>query len=257
LISASRAQIGEFSFILAGLGVSLAVLPETGRDLILAGAIISILLNPLAFFVFDRLSPRGETAKPEPSPAAPAAAAPAAAEPAPEPPSREPIPATILTDHAVLVGYGRVGSVVGAAFAEAGVPLLVIESDAERIDRLRAQGVETIAGNAADPEVMAAANFAAARCMVVAVPDAFEAGQAVEQARAINPALRIIARAHSEEEITHLQKHGASIVIMGEHLIAHAMIADARTAGLFDRDADRTQPDSAPPVTVESPPTTP
>jgi monovalent cation:H+ antiporter-2, CPA2 family len=257
LISASRAQIGEFSFILAGLGVGLAVLPEMGRDLILAGAIISILLNPLAFFVFDRLSPlRGEVAKPEPSPAAPAAAAPKTAEPASEPPSREPIPTTTLTNHVVLVGYGRVGSVVGAAFRDASVPLLVIESDADLIARLRAQGIETISGNAADPELVQAANLGAARCLVVALADAFEAGQVVEQARSINGTLRIIARAHSEEEIAHLQKHGASIVIMGEHLIAHAMIADARTAGLLDRAADRVPPDSTPPMTVESPPTT-
>jgi CPA2 family monovalent cation:H+ antiporter-2 len=250
LISASRAQIGEFSFILAGLGVALAVLPETGRDLILAGAIISILLNPLAFIVLDRLSPHGEAPK-QPT-AEPAAAEPQAA----EPPSREPIPATTLTNHVVLVGHGRVGSVVGAAFREVSVPLLVIESDVEVIARLRVQGTETISGNAADPEVVGAANLAAARCLVVAIPDAFEAGQAVEQARAINGTLRIIARAHSEEEIAHLQKHGASAVIMGEHLIAHAMIADARATGLFDRDAGRAQPDPAPPVTVEPRPTT-
>jgi CPA2 family monovalent cation:H+ antiporter-2 len=247
LISASRAQIGEFSFILAGLGVGLAVLPETGRDLILAGAIISILLNPLAFAVLDRLSPHGEVAKPE-----------AAAEPAPAPPpSREPIPRTSLTDHVVLVGYGRVGRVVGAAFAQASVPLLVIESDAAVVARLNAQRIKTITGNGADPEVVGAANFAAARCLVVAIPDAFEAGQAVEQARAANGALRIIARAHSEEEIAHLQKHGASIVIMGEHLIANAMIAEARSTGIFDRDAERNvQPDPGPSVTIEPSPTT-
>jgi CPA2 family monovalent cation:H+ antiporter-2 len=247
LISASRAQIGEFSFILAGLGVGLAVLPETGRDLILAGAIISILLNPLAFAVLDRLSPHGEVAKPE-----------AAAETAPAPPpSREPIPRTSLTDHVVLVGYGRVGRVVGAAFAQASVPLLVIESDAAVVARLNAQRIKTITGNGADPEVVGAANFAAARCLVVAIPDAFEAGQAVEQARAANGALRIIARAHSEEEIAHLQKHGASIVIMGEHLIANAMIAEARSTGIFDRDAERNvQPDPGPSVTIEPSPTT-
>ena len=215
------------------------MLPETGRDLILAGAIISILLNPLAFAVLDRLSPHGEVAKPE-----------RATEPAPSPAaeSRTDPERRRLTNHVVLVGYGRVGRVVGAAFREASVPLLVIESDAGLTARLRAQGIEAITGNGADPEVVGAANFAAARCLVVAIPDAFEAGQAVEQARAINGALRIIARAHSEEEIAHLQKHGASIVIMGEHLIANAMIAEARQQGLFDRDAERNpQPDTAPP----------
>jgi monovalent cation:H+ antiporter-2, CPA2 family len=250
LIGATRAQIGEFSFILAGLGVGLAVLPEPGRDLILAGAIISILLNPLAFFVMDRLMPHPEPAKPEaaePEGAKPEAAAkPAPAVPAAEPPSREPIPVTGLTNHVVLVGYGRVGSVVGAAVREASIPLLVIESDGELIAPLRGQGVETITGNAADPELVQAMNLPAARCLMVAIADAFEAGQVVEQARAINGPLRIIARAHSEEEIAHLQKHGASIVIMGEHLIAHAMIADARTAGLLAADASATAAPVAP-----------
>jgi CPA2 family monovalent cation:H+ antiporter-2 len=72
---------------------------------------------------------------------------------------------------------------------------------------------------------------------MVAIADAFEAGQVVEQAREINAGLRIIARAHSEEEIEHLRKHGATAVIMGEHLIAHAMLADARTAGLLAAEA--------------------
>jgi CPA2 family monovalent cation:H+ antiporter-2 len=233
LIGASRAQIGEFSFILTGLGVSLAVLPETGRDLVLAGAILSILLNPLAFAVLDRLSPHAEPPKHEPA-AEPASATPVAPEPvAAEAPSREPVPITGLTNHVVLVGYGRVGSVAGAEVSASKIPLLVIENDGELIERLRGQGVETITGNAADPELVRAMNLPAARCLMVAIADAFEAGQVVEQARAVNGALRIIARAHSEEEIEHLRKHGASTVIMGEHLIGHAMIADARAAGLF------------------------
>jgi K+:H+ antiporter len=237
LISATRAQIGEFSFILAGLGVSLAVLPEPGRDLILAGAIISILLNPLAYFVMDRLMPHPEPAKPEAAKPETAAKPATAAPPPAEPPSREPIPVTILTNHVVLVGYGRVGSVVGPTIREAKLPLLVIENDGDLIAPLRADGIETITGNAADPELVRAMNLPAARCLVVAIADAFEAGQVVEQARAINGALRIIARAHSDEEVEHLRKHGATTVIMGEHLIAHAMIADARAAGLFAAEA--------------------
>jgi CPA2 family monovalent cation:H+ antiporter-2 len=217
--------------------VSLAVLPETGRDLVLAGAIISILLNPLAFTVLDRLAPHAEPAKHEP-PAEPASPKPAAPEPAPaEAPSREPVPITGLTNHVVLVGYGRVGGVAGAAIAEARIPLLVIENDGDLIAQLRGQRIETITGNAADPELVQAMNLPAARCLMVAIADAFEAGQVVEQARAINGGLRIIARAHSEEEIEHLRKHGATTVIMGEHLIAHAMLADARTAGLLAAEA--------------------
>jgi monovalent cation:H+ antiporter-2, CPA2 family len=228
MIAASRAQIGEFSFILAGLGISLGVLPEFGRDLVLAAALISILLTPFLFTAADWIYAHHEPPK------VPAEAAPA---PQPETPTREPVPVTRLTNHVVLVGYGRVGSVVGAALKEANVPLLVFETDEDLVEALRRQGIETIIGNAADPELAHAANYAAARCLLVAIPDGFEGGQVVEQAHAINPKLPIIARAHSEEEIEHLKRHGAGKVIMGEHLIAHAMIEDARKTGLIQTDA--------------------
>jgi CPA2 family monovalent cation:H+ antiporter-2 len=213
-ISASLAQIGEFSFILAGLGVSLALLPERGRDLILAGAILSILLNPLFFAALDQWLPKGEKAELKPE-----------AGPAPEP-AREAIPVTQLADHAVLVGHGRVGSFISEALARKGTPFLVLEDDADIAERLKGAGRETIVGNAADPEVLRAANLGAARCLLVAIPDAFEGGQVVAQARAANAALPIIARAHSEAEIEHLKKHGATTVVMGEHEIAKAMIED-------------------------------
>jgi CPA2 family monovalent cation:H+ antiporter-2 len=211
MIAVSRAQIGEFSFILAGLGVALALLPDKGRDLILAGAIISILLNPLLFAGLDRMQARHEAA----APAAPA-----------EAPAREPIPVTSLTDHVVLVGHGRVGSFISAALIERKTPLLVIEANADSVTRLKDQGVDVIVANAADPEAIAAANLRAARCLLVAVADAFEGGQVVEQARQLNAGLAIIARAHSQAEFAHLQQHGASEVIMGEHEIAKAMLAD-------------------------------
>jgi CPA2 family monovalent cation:H+ antiporter-2 len=86
--------------------------------------------------------------------------------------------------------------------------------------------LETIAGNAADGDILLTANLPAARCLLVAIPDAFEGGQVVAQARAANPNLLIIARSHSEEETEHLMKHGASKVIMGEREIAHAMLGD-------------------------------
>ncbi|MPZ38667.1 MAG: Kef family K(+) transporter [Rhizobiales bacterium] len=216
-ISASLAQIGEFSFILAGLGVALALLPEPGRDLILAGAIISILLNPLFFAGLDHILAR----KPA---AAPAVAPDVTPEPAEEP-AREEIPLTTLTDHVVLVGYGRVGKFIAEQLSITGVPLLFVEEDADRAAKLKSEGKATIAGNAADPEVIRAANPAVARCVLVAIPDAFEGGQVVAQARETSASLLIIARAHSEAEIEHLKKHGASQVIMGEHEIAKAMIA--------------------------------
>jgi len=229
MIAASRAQIGEFSFILAGLGVSLGLLPPIGRDLILAGALLSIVLSPFLFVAADWIRAHHEPAKKAPVEAEP---------PAPDDiPTREPVKATRLTNHVVLVGYGRVGRVVGAALTEARVPLLVLESDEDIVESLRKQGIEAIFGNAADPELAPAANYAAARCLLVAIPDGFEGGQVVEQAHAINPQLPIIARAHSEEEIDHLKRHGATRVIMGEHEIAKAMLADV---------AARAQPPIAP-----------
>lgn len=218
-ISTSLAQIGEFSFILAGLGVSLGLLPEEGRSLILAGAIISILLNPLLFAGLDRLLSKPES--PEVKPVA-------LPETAKETKPREPIQVSKLTDHVVLVGHGRVGSVVTEALHDSGVPMLVIETDEEGAAELRLRGLEAIAGNAADPEVLRATNLGEACCLLVAIPDAFEGGQVVMQARASNPNLLIVARAHSEEEVAHLIKHGASHVIMGEREIARAMVEDVR-----------------------------
>ena len=239
-ISASLAQIGEFSFILAGLGVSLALLPERGRDLVLAGAIISILLNPLFFALLDRILARPAAARPA-TPGAPADPAPA---PAPEP-AREEIPLTTLSDHVVLIGHGRVGSFVSEQLLKTGTPLLVIEEDADRVNTLKGKGPETIAGNAADPDVIRAANVEAARCVLVAVPDAFDGGQIVAQARERNPSLLIVARAHSEAEIEHLKKHGATAVVMGEHEIAKAMVAAIPPAAPR---AGSAPPEPSPPV---------
>ena len=220
-ISASLAQIGEFSFILAGLGVSLALLPEQGRDLILAGAIISILLNPLLFAALDHVVERREQRRVE------------VAEITETDTAREPIRPTRLANHIVLVGHGRVGSAISAALRTKGVPLFVIEYNEDALAALKTTGVETLSGNAADPELIATANLGGARCLLVAIPNAFEGGQVVQQARAINPKLLIVARAHSEAEIEHLKKHGADLVVMGEHEIAKAMLDN-----IFERQTD-------------------
>ena len=215
-ISASLAQIGEFSFILVGLGVALGLLPEEGRALILAGAILSILLNPLCFAALDRWLAR----KAVPAPSADTTEA----EPEPVEPMREPLPVTRLTGHVVLVGCGRVGRFFVLNAGESAAPLLIVEENADTVERLRQEGREVINGNAAARDVLEACNLAAARCLLVAVPNAFEGGQVIAQARAINAELPIVARAHSEEEVDYLRKNGATSVIMGEHEIARAMI---------------------------------
>jgi CPA2 family monovalent cation:H+ antiporter-2 len=210
VISASLAQIGEFSFILAGLGVALGILSDQAQDLILAGAIISILLNPVSFTILDRFHQKPAPSKEEPEGAAA---------------SRVEIAATTLVDHYILVGHGRVGRVIGEALRSTGLPVLVIEDRPTAV--ANAAGAEIMIGNAADAEVLKAANPAAARGLFVAIPEAFEAGTIVERARAANPSLSIIARAHSEAERQHLASLGASHAILGERELALAMVREA------------------------------
>ena len=204
-ISASLAQIGELSFILVGLGLALGMLPAEGRDLVLAGAILSILLNPLLFAALDRWGPA----------VAPAALAAKPAAPSPPP------------GHEVVVGYGRVGSLVGAQLTKAGRRVVVIEDSAEAIEMARADGAEVITGNAADPQVLAGAGIAAAARVFVTIPEPFEAGQVVEQARAANATVPILARAHSDAASEHLGGLGATLTVMGEREIARRMIDQA------------------------------
>jgi CPA2 family monovalent cation:H+ antiporter-2 len=139
---------------------------------------------------------------------------------------------TMLSGHRVVVGYGRVGRVVADDMVARGIPLLVIEDAEDCVRKLRDQAIETVVGNAADGRVLALAGLERAKALLVAIPNGFEAGQAVEQARQINPDLLIVARAHSDEEVEHLLRHGASKVIMGEREIALGMLKmlDSQTA---------------------------
>jgi CPA2 family monovalent cation:H+ antiporter-2 len=229
-IAASLAQIGEFSFILAGLGVALQIIPTEGRDLILAGALLSILVNPFFFVAMDRFMP---AERPLPTPQAPAGAINAgAASPAEEPTE---LPQSRLKQHAVLIGYGRVGSAIGEGLMQQGRPLVVIEDRSEVVAGLRSRGIEVIVANAVQAGVLAAANVEAARWLLVAIPDGFEAGQVVEQARKLNPALEIIARAHSDAEVDYLKQMGANNIIMGEREIAHAMLDHIQRGNAAER----------------------
>jgi len=215
MLAAGVGQIGEFSFILTELGIRLEVLPEHARGLVLAGAILSILFNPLAFRAAERLQARAEARLvPPEEPAVPG-------EPPPEPASA--LPRTTLTDHVVVIGGGAVGTRILTELAARAVPFLVVEESDIKVEKLRGEGVEAICGNAADPEVLAASNLAEARQLVVAIPQAFEAGQVVAQARAANPNLAILSRAYSEAETERLQDLGADVVITGTHEVAKAL----------------------------------
>jgi CPA2 family monovalent cation:H+ antiporter-2 len=224
-VSASLAQIGEFSFILANLSVAIGVLHEDGRSLILAAAMISILINPAAFAFAERIRHRLE------GPARKAAAAEEVAEAkaAKEAAYNDLVP-TALTGHAVVVGYGRVGAAIVEALRIRNLPVLAIEERSKPVDAARKANLETIPGNAVEAEVLTAANVAGARALFVAIPDGFEAGSVVETARSLNPGLMVIARAHSDAEEEHLKRLGANHVVLGEREIGLAM-ADLAPAG--------------------------
>jgi CPA2 family monovalent cation:H+ antiporter-2 len=208
-VAAGRAQIGEFSFILMGLGIELDLVPPLARDLVLGGAIISIVFNPLVFALLVRRAPL------EAAPLVANGQAPA-----------EPPPAQQL-GHDVLIGYGRVGSLVGSSLRKGGAHVVVIETNADGLEKARKDGAEVFVGNAADPEMLALANLATARRLFVTIPEPFEAGQVVEQARAINPLLEILARAHSDAAVEHLERLGATLVVLGEREIAERMLERA------------------------------
>ena len=200
LIAASLAQIGEFSFILASLGVGLGLLPEDARDLILGAAIFSIVLNPLVFLAADKWAPR---------------AAPVESEPAKKPSSY---------GRAIIVGHGRVGSRIAKALAASRIDFSVIEDRQEMVEKLHEQGIPAVAGNGVSADTLKAAAVESAKLIYITVPDGFEAGRIVEIARQLNPGIRIFARSHNDAEIDHLKSFGADVIISGEEEIAQAMI---------------------------------
>ncbi len=217
-VGVGLAQIGEFSFILADLGVGLGVMNERARDLILGASILSILLNPVLFALKDRLKVYLEPPDAAAAPVQPEAV----------------LPTSTLTGHVILVGYGRVGSLVGEALQRDRRPMFVIDDAITTVDLLKVAGVEALTGNAARPELLVAANVRQARLLIVAIPNGFEAGHIIQQARLANPDIEIITRAHYDAEVEHLSKLGANRVIMGEREIARAMIEEVRADQVVD-----------------------
>jgi CPA2 family monovalent cation:H+ antiporter-2 len=227
-ISASLAQIGEFSFILMVLGAQLQIIPAIARDLVVAGAILSILVNPFLFLALDRYLHAQEALRVS---SAPELAASGEAELAPVagPQEREEEP-TKLHDHFIVVGHGRIGSRISAALREQGIAFLVVEDEPSAIRELAAQGVETFTGVAGEKSLLDKINLKGARCLVSAISDAFEAGGIIGKAKAANPHIRIIARAHSQEAVEYLQGLGAQDIIFSDEEIARRMIAEAVAA---------------------------
>ncbi|WJY14013.1 YbaL family putative K(+) efflux transporter [Pectobacteriaceae bacterium CE90] len=208
-ISVSLAQIGEFAFILAGLGISIGLLTENARNLVLAGAILSIMINPLLFSLLGRYLMKTETIEEQ------------IVEEAIEEEKQIPVN---LCNHVLLVGYGRVGSLIGSRLHQAGIPIVVVETSRTRVDALREQGIKAILGNATRPDIMDIARLDCARWLLLTIPNGYEAGEIAAAARSKRENLIIIARAHYDDEVNYITEHGANQVIMGEREIADAMI---------------------------------
>jgi CPA2 family monovalent cation:H+ antiporter-2 len=215
-VSASLAQIGEFSFILAGMGNSMGLLPAEGQSLVLAGAIISIALNPLVFHAIEPaqawIRSRSKLAQALERPDDPLAA----------------LPMTVdlkrLTGQVVLVGYGRVGRRIGDALTERGISFVVAEENREIVEQLRARDIPAVSGDASDPAVLIQAHVHRARMLVIATPETLKVRRMIEIARTVNPRIEIVVRTHSEEEAALLEKEKAGKVFFGEHELAAAMI---------------------------------
>ncbi|CAN7728397.1 YbaL family putative K(+) efflux transporter [Variovorax sp. LjRoot178] len=214
-VSASLAQIGEFSFILAALGVSLGLLPAEGQSLLLAGALISIATNPLWFSLIGPvqkwLHARSSLARSLALRDDPLAELPVSTE------------AKYLSRHVVLVGYGRVGRRIAAELAAHDVPFVVAEQNRELVEKLRAEGLAAVWGDAADPAVLIQVHVARARVLVVAVADAMNVRQMIETARTLNPAIETVIRSHNEEEARLLSEEVEATVFLGEHELAQSM----------------------------------
>jgi len=203
LLAISLSQIGEFSFILAGLGVQLDVLPKDGQDLILAGALLSIVFNPLLMAWLDRRNAaeaRRERQRADAEGAVPDS----------------------ISGHVLLVGYGRVGRELARVLHGHGVPLVVIDGEDHLVDRARADGLPTVRGNAVNESVLREAAPERAHMALLAIPNALEAGEIIATLRRLNPAMSIVARGHSDTEVKHLLDHGADAAVMAERELAHS-----------------------------------
>jgi len=214
-VAASLAQIGEFSFILAGLGLSLNLLPAEGMSLVLAGALISIALNP---FLFAAIAPfqrwllgRSELARNLERRQDPYAELPMSTE------------RKYLEGQVVLVGYGRVGRRIAKALDARGIPYVVAEQNREVVEDLRKSGIVAVSGNAADPAVLIQAHIADAAMLVVATPDPLNVRQMADTARKLNPDIEIVLRTHSEDESQLLRNDGIGTVFFGEEELAKGM----------------------------------
>ncbi len=231
-VGASLAQIGEFSFILAGMGVALQLLTPEGQSLILAGALISIALNSLVFTAIEPVQAfvrsRSALARKLEMRSDPLAQLPMSVE------------ASYLSGQVVLVGYGRVGRRIAEALSVRGIPYVVAEQNREIVEALRARDMPAVSGDAADPAVLIQAHIARAGMLVIATPDTFGVRKMVETARTLNPGIEVILRTHSDEEADMLRAENLGKVFMGEHELARGMTRHVLARMGFNEPAQET-----------------
>ncbi|CDG20148.1 Inner membrane protein ybaL [Xenorhabdus poinarii G6] len=208
-ISVSLAQIGEFAFILVGLGVTLGFLDGEARNLVLAGAIISIMLNPVLFSLLDRYLAKTETIEEQ------------LLEETLEEETQIPVD---ICGHTIVVGYGRVGRQLCQRLQERNIPIVVIEDTRARFEELGEMGISAVMGNATNKDIMALARLDCACRLFLTIPNGYEAGEVVANARKIRPDINIIVRAHYDDEVSYIKARGTNHIIIGEHEIARAMV---------------------------------
>lgn len=206
LAGVSLAQIGEFSFILASLGLSLKLLPKEGSDLILAASLISIIVNPFMMKVFDRWQARQDRTDEND-----------------EPFRLQPEPEPRLDHHVIIVGFGRVGQEIANVLKPRGVALAVVDTEQSWITKAREQGIPSLLGNANSEEVLKALVPERATAAIVAIPNLMEATEIIMQLRRMNLQLSIVARAHSQTAMQHYLERGADAAVLSERELAHSL----------------------------------
>jgi K+:H+ antiporter len=230
-VASALGQIGEFSFILGTLGLALGLLPDEGFQLVVAGALLSIAVNPVLFALIEPLDRRlrdqavlvrmnrrriGDLATVGEEQRA------------------------SLVNHAVICGYGRVGRLIGPALGRRGFTYAVITQQREEVDRLRSQGVIAIYGDAAHTEVLEMAGVQAARLVVVATSEPNETRLIVERVQALDPGVDIVVRTHSDAQAAHLRSLGGKVqAVHGERELAVQMARySLRRFGLSSAEAE-------------------
>jgi len=214
-VGASLAQIGEFSFILAGLGVSLGLLPAEGQSLVLAGALISIAANAAVFAAIEPMRQwllnRSALARRLEQRDDPLAALPMSTDDA------------LLRGQVVLVGYGRVGKRIARELAEQDIPCVVVEQNRQAVDALRKEGLAAVSGDAAEAAVLIQAHIAQAAMLVIAIPDTVNVRAMIDTAKTLNPAIAVVLRSRNEEEAELLRKENLGTVFLSEQELARGM----------------------------------